>query len=266
MSTQQPEAPSESAPAAAAAAPAASDPATSVVGASDPAKSATAASASATSAQAAPATTAKPATETGKRRRKKSRWGEGEPAEQKTTKSGRARKKSRWGAPSDQMAIPANAALATRGLTPAQTETFLFRVRLEQITQKLANPAAYVDKEDLGPEPAPIYDQEGKRVNTREKRFKDKLIAERQKLLEKALSSNPALRALAPGFQPAKKVSRIDIPTEKYPGYNFIGLIIGPRGNTQKRMEKETKCKISIRGKGSSKKGYAPNLNITFLT
>ncbi|PIA37052.1 hypothetical protein AQUCO_03100066v1 [Aquilegia coerulea] len=42
---------------------------------------------------------------------------------------------------------------------------------------------------------------------------------------------------------------------KEYPGYNFIGLIIGPRGNTQKRMEKETGAKIVIRGKGSIKEG-----------
>ena len=41
----------------------------------------------------------------------------------------------------------------------------------------------------------------------------------------------------------------------EFPNYNFIGLIIGPRGNTQKRLERETHCKISIRGKGSVKEG-----------
>lgn len=40
-------------------------------------------------------------------------------------------------------------------------------------------------------------------------------------------------------------------------GYNFIGLIIGPRGNTQKRMQKETNTKIAIRGRGSVKEGAA---------
>jgi len=42
---------------------------------------------------------------------------------------------------------------------------------------------------------------------------------------------------------------------KEYPEYNFIGLVIGPRGNTQKRLEKETGCKISVRGKGSLKDG-----------
>jgi hypothetical protein len=37
--------------------------------------------------------------------------------------------------------------------------------------------------------------------------------------------------------------------------YNFIGQIIGPRGNTQRKLEGDTGCKISIRGKGSVKEG-----------
>lgn len=31
--------------------------------------------------------------------------------------------------------------------------------------------------------------------------------------------------------------TRLRIPLEEYPGYNFIGLIIGPRGNTHRRLE-----------------------------
>jgi len=34
---------------------------------------------------------------------------------------------------------------------------------------------------------------------------------------------------------------------------NYIGRIIGPRGSTQKKLELESGCKISIRGKGSSR-------------
>ena len=57
--------------------------------------------------------------------------------------------------------------------------------------------------------------------------------------------------------RPAKKYRKIYIPQKEYPSYNFIGLIIGPRGNTQKRMQKETNTKIAIRGKGSVKEGAA---------
>lgn len=47
------------------------------------------------------------------------------------------------------------------------------------------------------------------------------------------------------------------MPIEKYPGYNFFGAIIGPRGNAQKRMERESGCKVVIRGKGAIKDGCA---------
>ena len=34
-----------------------------------------------------------------------------------------------------------------------------------------------------------------------------------------------------------------------------VGLLIGPRGNTLKKMETESQAKIAIRGKGSVKEG-----------
>ena len=42
---------------------------------------------------------------------------------------------------------------------------------------------------------------------------------------------------------------------DAFPNYNFIGLILGPRGSTQKDMEGKTNTKIAIRGKGSVKDG-----------
>ena len=36
---------------------------------------------------------------------------------------------------------------------------------------------------------------------------------------------------------------------------NKVGLLIGPRGNTLKKMETESQAKIAIRGKGSVKEG-----------
>lgn len=42
---------------------------------------------------------------------------------------------------------------------------------------------------------------------------------------------------------------------EEHPAYNFIGLIIGPRGKTQKELEAKTGCKIAIRGRGSVQDG-----------
>lgn len=58
----------------------------------------------------------------------------------------------------------------------------------------------------------------------------------------------------AADYRPERKWKKIFIPQKDYPGYNFIGLIIGPRGNTQKRMQTETNTKIAIRGRGDSRR------------
>lgn len=79
-----------------------------------------------------------------------------------------------------------------------------------------------------------------------------------------------------------KKTVRVDIPVEKYPTvcnflltfwyllfelllqryltfnyialqYNFVGRLLGPRGNSLKRVEANTECRVLIRGRGSIK-------------
>ena len=42
---------------------------------------------------------------------------------------------------------------------------------------------------------------------------------------------------------------------QEYPGINFIGLILGPRGNALEEIKKKTNTMISIRGKGVLKNG-----------
>ncbi|XP_073014422.1 KH domain-containing protein At5g56140-like isoform X2 [Typha latifolia] len=50
-----------------------------------------------------------------------------------------------------------------------------------------------------------------------------------------------------------KKTVRVDIPVDKYPTYNFVGRLLGPRGNSLKRVEATTDCRVLIRGRGSIK-------------
>ncbi|GJN03254.1 hypothetical protein PR202_ga20677 [Eleusine coracana subsp. coracana] len=50
-----------------------------------------------------------------------------------------------------------------------------------------------------------------------------------------------------------KKTMRIDIPVDKYPNFNFVGRLLGPRGNSLKRVEANTDCRVLIRGRGSVK-------------
>ncbi|KAL6543033.1 hypothetical protein OROHE_010553 [Orobanche hederae] len=46
---------------------------------------------------------------------------------------------------------------------------------------------------------------------------------------------------------------RVDVPIEQYPNYNFVGRLLGPRGNSLKRVEAATGCRVLIRGRGSIK-------------
>jgi splicing factor 1 len=86
------------------------------------------------------------------------------------------------------------------------------------------------------------------------------LEQERAYLIEKVFKIYPAFKPPY-DYRPeqAKKTMKIYIPVQKYPDYNFIGLIIGPRGMTQKQLEKESGARILIRGKGSVKEGRANN-------
>ena len=109
---------------------------------------------------------------------------------------------------------------------------------------------------DRSPSPPPKYDRFGVKVNTREARMKDKLFRERDELIEWLIEHVPSGEFAPPvDWRPRKKERKLYVPEDEYPGYNFIGLILGPRGNTQKRMERETNTRIMLRGKGSVKPG-----------
>ena len=73
-------------------------------------------------------------------------------------------------------------------------------------------------------------------------------------LLEEICLKCPTFRPPA-DYKPNKRTAKLVIPVDEYPGYNFFGLIIGPRGSTQKRMQTETNTKIVIRGKGAPRAG-----------
>ena len=95
------------------------------------------------------------------------------------------------------------------------------------------------------PSPEPIYDANGVRTNTRDIIDKEKYAAKRGELIELLIEICPGFTP-PPDFKPARKTRKILIPVAEYPGYNFFGLIIGPRGNTQKKMQQETNTNIAI--------------------
>ncbi|CDF35403.1 splicing factor SF1, predicted [Chondrus crispus] len=130
------------------------------------------------------------------------------------------------------------------------------QARLDRITSTIATNAIPVDELCRSPSPEPRYDARGKRVNTRYDRALDKLEMERFKLCARLGQLDPTFRP-PHGMRALKFSDKLFIPKEKEGTLNFIGRILGPRGNTQKRLEKDYNCKVAIRGKGSVKDGRA---------
>ena len=92
-------------------------------------------------------------------------------------------------------------------------------------------------------------------MNTREARYKKKLEDERHRLIETAIKTIPNFRPPLDYKRPTKTQEKVYIPAKEFPEINFIGQLIGPRGNTLKTMESDSGAKISIRGRGSVKEG-----------
>ncbi|XP_049393249.1 splicing factor-like protein 1 [Solanum stenotomum] len=201
--------------------------------------------------------------ETSSRRRRRSRW---DPPPTESTNDGTGggdgsgtgrKRKSRWAddEPKPVIQLPDFMKDFTGGIE-FDPEIQALNSRLLEISRKLQSGMPLDDRPEgaRSPSPEPIYDNMGIRINTREYRAREKLNRERQEIISQIIKKNPAFKPPA-DYRPPKLQKKLYIPMKEFPGYNFIGLIIGPRGNTQKRMEKETGAKIVIRGKGSIKEG-----------
>ncbi|XP_062163304.1 splicing factor-like protein 1 [Alnus glutinosa] len=204
------------------------------------------------------------------RRRRRSRW---DPQPDSNTDnanntqngddsgSGARKRKSRWA--DDEPKLPTSLPLQLPDFMKELTggiefdpEIQALNSRLLEISRMLSSGLPLDDRAEgaRSPSPEPIYDNMGIRINTREYRARERLNKERTEIISQIIKRNPAFKPPA-DYRPPKLQKKLYIPMKEYPGYNFIGLIIGPRGNTQKRMERETGAKIVIRGKGSVKEG-----------
>ncbi|CAJ2508140.1 Uu.00g093260.m01.CDS01 [Anthostomella pinea] len=169
----------------------------------------------------------------------------------------RRKKRNRWGDASENkaaglMGLPT---AIVANMTSEQLEAYTLHLRIEEISQKLRIDDVVPADGDRSPSPPPQYDNHGRRVNTREYRYRKRLEDERHKLIEKAMKTIPNYHPPQDYRRPTKTQEKVYVPVNDYPEINFIGLLIGPRGNTLKKMETESQAKIAIRGKGSVKEG-----------
>ena len=79
----------------------------------------------------------------------------------------------------------------------------------------------------------------------------DPAVARTADLAQQALLAAMSGGGAAAGGASAAKVTRkLPIPTEQFPGYNFVGLLIGPGGSKQRELVQKAGgfVKISVRG------------------
>ncbi|KAG5034661.1 hypothetical protein AAZX31_04G106200 [Glycine max] len=94
-----------------------------------------------------------------------------------------------------------------------------------------------------------IFSNGGADVNGWASRFQ----SERPSLLQSSSTQNWLSPQGSSSGIIVKKTVRVDIPVDAYPNFNFVGRLLGPRGNSLKRVEASTECRVLIRGRGSIK-------------
>ena len=139
------------------------------------------------------------------------------------------KKRNRWGDASDNkaaglMGLP-TAILAK--MTSEQLEAYTLHLRIEEITQKLKIDDVVPADGDRSPSPAPQYDNHGRRINTREYRYRKKLEEERHKLVEKAIKTFPNYHPPQDYRRPTKTQEKVYVPVNDYPEINF-SMIANP--------------------------------------
>jgi splicing factor 1 len=77
------------------------------------------------------------------------------------------------------------------------------------------------------PSPPPQYDNFGRRVNTREFRYRKRLEDERHKLIEKAMKVIPNYHPPQDYRRPTKTQEKVYVPVNDYPEINF-SMIANP--------------------------------------
>jgi splicing factor 1 len=160
----------------------------------------------------------------------------------------RRKKRNRWGDASENkaaglMGLPT---AIMSNMTSEQLEAYTLHLRIEEISQKLriddvvpADGDRYVLPSPLSeghhganlffrsPSPAPQYDNHGRRINTREYRYRKKLEDERHKLIEKAMKTIPNYHPPQDYRRPTKTQEKVYVPVNDYPEINF-SMIANP--------------------------------------
>jgi splicing factor 1 len=139
------------------------------------------------------------------------------------------KKRNRWGDASENkaaglMGLPT---AIVANMTSEQLEAYTLHLRIEEISQKLKIDDVVPADGDRSPSPAPMYDNHGRRINTREYRYRKRLEDERHKLIEKAIKIIPNYHPPQDYRRPTKTQEKVYVPVNDYPEINF-SMIANP--------------------------------------
>ncbi|KAL4918528.1 hypothetical protein BDW62DRAFT_62495 [Aspergillus aurantiobrunneus] len=141
----------------------------------------------------------------------------------------RRKKRNRWGDAQENkaaglMGLPT---MIMANFTTEQLEAYTLHLRIEEISQKLRINDVVPADGDRSPSPPPQYDNFGRRVNTREYRYRKRLEDERHKLVEKAMKTIPNYHPPSDYRRPTKTQEKVYVPVNDYPEINF-SMITNP--------------------------------------
>ena len=181
-----------------------------------------------------------------RRRKRVNRWGD---AKKRNTTS-------RWDQLEREVDPGLPVAIASSVISIEELQILELRMKMNAITEKIEtveeDAKRIMNDPNRSPSPEPEYNKAGTRTNTRAARMRKRYEEERAEIMEEIVKLNPILKAIQPK---AKCQAKIYFPIHEYPNYNFLGLIIGPRGATHRSLEQSTHCKIVIRGRGTGREG-----------
>lgn len=170
--------------------------------------------------------------------------------------SGGRKRRSRWGNEADRKDL--SSAAIHGNVSGQELDRYAIQVRLDEINRKLRTGDVIPPERERSPSPPPTYDAQGFRNNTREIRYRRKLEEERAQLMDRQHRQDPTYRPqseFSNSRRSGRPTEKVYLPVREFPEINFFGLLVGPRGNTLKKMESQSGAKIHIRGRGSVKHG-----------
>jgi len=137
------------------------------------------------------------------------------------------RKRNRWGDANNKAAgLMGLTTAILSNMTAEQLDAYTLNLRIEEISAKLRINDVVPADADRSPSPAPQYDNFGRRVNTRDQRYRKRLEEERHKLVEKAMKTIPNYTPPQDYRRPNKTQEKIYVPVNDYPEINFSTFTI----------------------------------------